>query len=301
MTVWAPALGAILLAGCSTAPEPGTAQGRFDGPSGKPVVVSPLPVTRIVSTMQSATEWLVRLGAESLLVARTDYDHEPALAHLPSIGGGLDASAEAIAKLKPDVVLGWRIGASAALERALRPLGIPVVAVEAGDTAEVFKQLLTLGRLTGRTTRAESLATALRGQLDSLTRSSCQAGTDPESALIVLGTEPPTVAGGGSWMSQLLGAACLRNVFNDVKRPWPIVSLEAIVQRQPHWLIGSRLRGRRSSLSQFRKLAGWQDLAAVRAGRVIEIDADIFSRAGPGLAEWVRALQAQLGTIRARG
>ena len=75
--------------------------------------------------MQSATEWLVLLGEGSRLVARTDYDRQAEFASLPSIGGGLDPSSEAIAALKPDVVIGWRNRASSDLQQVLQPFHIP--------------------------------------------------------------------------------------------------------------------------------------------------------------------------------
>ena len=74
----------------------------FVDPEGRSVTISPLPVHRIVSTMQTATEWLVVLGAGDRLVARTEFDRQPELASLPSIGGGLDPSPEVIAALRPD-------------------------------------------------------------------------------------------------------------------------------------------------------------------------------------------------------
>ena len=114
-----------------------------------------LPVERIVSTMQSATEWLVLLGEEKRLVARTDFDHQPELAALPSIGGGLDPSAEAVAALKPDVVLGWRNRSSVDLEHALLPFHIPVLSFETTDTADVFRNLTRLGILVDRRERAD--------------------------------------------------------------------------------------------------------------------------------------------------
>ena len=46
------------------------------------------PSRRIVSLVPSVTETIAALGAADRLVARTRYDLDPALAHLPSLGGG---------------------------------------------------------------------------------------------------------------------------------------------------------------------------------------------------------------------
>src|ERR1019366_3322515 len=146
---------------------------QFEDAQGHPTPISPLPVHRIVSTMQSATEWLVLLGESQRLVARTDFDHQPELASLPSIGGGLDPSAEAVAALKPDVILGWRNRASADLEQALIPFHIPVLSFETTDTADVFRNLMQLGALVDRRDRADSLANELRRRLVAVRRDAC--------------------------------------------------------------------------------------------------------------------------------
>lgn len=286
------ALLCLLAAGCrDTSPAPAAV--TFEDPQGQPIAVTPLPVDRIVSTLQSATEWLVLLGEADRLVARTDYDRQPALAHLPTLGGGLEVSPEAVAALDPDVVLGWRIRSSVDLAEALAPFGIPVVAVEAADTGEVYRQLAVLGRLVGREERAAALADSLRGELATLRREGCPAGREVESALIVLWSDPPQTTGAGSWMTQLLGVACLRNAFDDLPMAWPPpLSIEAIVARQPRWIITSRGPDRGQRQREMLARAGWRDLDAVRAGRIIELDGDLFARAGPGMADWVRAVIA---------
>lgn len=279
----------LVAAGCAERHAPASAATDFRDPEGRPVVLDTLPVRRIVSTMQSATEWLVLLGAESLLVARTDYDRQPALQTLPSIGGGLDASAEVIAALRPDVVLGWRIRASADLQRALAPFGIAVIEVEASDTAEIFRQLAVLGRLVGRAPRAAALADSVRRELAA---SAARCEGPPASAFVVLSTDPPMTVGQGAWMTELLPAACLASAFADVAMPWPTISLEALTARQPHWIVTSLGAEDGARRAELEALPGWRDLEAVRAGRILEIPGDLLTRAGPTIGDWVRAVDA---------
>jgi ABC-type Fe3+-hydroxamate transport system substrate-binding protein len=290
-------LGLATALGCGT-PEPPPATTTFLGPSGAAVVLHDLPVERIVSVMASATEWLLLLGAESMLVARTEYDRQPELAHLPSLGGGLETSPEVVAALHPDVVLGWRIGASVEMSRALEPFDIPVIAVEATDTAEAFEQLTALARLVGREQRGREVADSLRTTLARLRTGACPVGTEPETAMIQVSAVPPMTAGGATWMSELLGGACLRNAFAELVIPWANISLESVVERQPRWLVTSRAGAPGARLAELRGQVGWRDLDAVREGRVLELDGDTFSRAGPGMAAWVEAVQAELRRVR---
>jgi iron complex transport system substrate-binding protein len=105
----------------------------------------------------------------------------------------------------------------------------------------------------------------------------------------VLGWDPPTVAGPGTFIHELLVAAGARNVFDDAPAKWPQVSLEAMLSRSPHVLIVAS-GGEDGSADITRMLArpGWRDLPAVQAGRVFTVDADEVNRPGPSLILTVR-------------
>ncbi|MEO5800071.1 MAG: helical backbone metal receptor [Gemmatimonadales bacterium] len=282
----------IVLAACS-----GRSNGRtttLQDVEGHPVTISHLPVQRIVSTNAAANEWLVLLGAANTLVARTDYDRQPELAKLPSIGGGMNPSAEGIMALSPEVVVGWRDRSSLDLAHAIAPFKIPVLSFETTDTADALRNLELLGALVGREAKADSLATDLRNGLAAVKRTACDSGTGAgESVFLVLWDDPPQTAGGGTWMTTLLETACLRNVFADLTVPWGQVSIEAITARQPDWILTStgKIPGQR--LAEFKAKAGWRDLRAVQAGRIIEIPGDLFARAGPTMPAAARAIVAE--------
>ena len=59
-------------------------------------------------SIPSATETLIAIGATSEIVGRTRYDTAPEVAALPSVGGGVDPSVEAIVNLQPDLVIAWQ-------------------------------------------------------------------------------------------------------------------------------------------------------------------------------------------------
>ena len=62
------------------------------------------PPLRIVSLIPSVTETILALGAADRLVARSDFDTDPALAHLQSVGQGLTPSLEELTMLQPDAL-----------------------------------------------------------------------------------------------------------------------------------------------------------------------------------------------------
>ena len=67
--------------------------------AGRAHAMGPTP-HRVLSLVPSATEVLLALGAEGLLVGRTDFDTLHVLAQLPSVGGPLSRSLMLLLKIK---------------------------------------------------------------------------------------------------------------------------------------------------------------------------------------------------------
>ncbi|MGH7571276.1 MAG: ABC transporter substrate-binding protein [Gemmatimonadota bacterium] len=249
------------------------------------------PAGRIVSLVPSVTETIVALDLAGRLVARTDYDRGQAVADLPSVGGGLDPSSEALVALEPDLVIAWRSARGGGFRQALRSADIPVYSASIEDTADVFRTFGRLGTLLGVPAVAGRLAQELR---DSLAAVAADRLPDPRpTVLFTLLGSPPRTAGPGTFVAQILDIAGGRLAFPELGERWPEVSLEAIVERQPDVLIVpvDSAMDPRALLSD---RPGWRDLRAVRTGRVKGVDADLFSRPGPRLAEAARELQRAL-------
>ena len=80
-----------------------------------------------------------------------------------------------------------------------------------------------------------------------------------------------------------------RNIFGDTARSWPRVSIEAILQRDPDALVIAHHAPGAPGVPWL-EAPGWRDLRAVRTGRVLMVDGDLFNRPGPRVAEAVRHL-----------
>jgi len=298
------ALGAGLLAaaaaGCADRPA-----ARADTPAagitvtddgGRPVHLAG-PARRVISLIPSATETVVALGATDRIVGRTRYDVAPEVAALPSVGGGLDPSIEAIVALHPDLVLGWENDKRQEVRQKLAALGVPVFALRTEDTVDVFRNLATIGRLTGRDSAARAIAATVRRDFDAVRRS--VAGRPRPRVFYVVFNDPPMTAGPHTFVAQLIGLAGGESVFPDVQQLWPTVSMEEIVRRAPDLVIvprGTRSRGEApgTALAELRARGGWRDVGAVKAGHVVTVDENLVNRPGPHLGEAARALRAVL-------
>ncbi len=243
---------------------------------------------RIVSLIPSATATIVALGAGDRLVARSDYDVDPALANLPSIGQGLTPSLEQLTLLAPDLVIAWPDNPSRSVISRLGELGVEIYAPEAQTLADVRRTTVELGRRLGRAAAADSLIASIDAQLADVV--AAVAGRDRPSVFYVVWYQPPTTTGSGTYISELIEIAGGRNSFADAPGHWPQVSLEEVVRRQPDIILFATTAEDIPLLEQLAKAPGWRELAAVREGRVVRVDANLFNRPGPGVAEAARRL-----------
>jgi iron complex transport system substrate-binding protein len=246
------------------------------------------PATRIVSLVPSATETIIALGATNRIVGRTRYDVALEVASLPSVGGSVDASIESIIALHPDLVVGWGKDIQQGVRERLASVNVPVFAMRAEDTSDVFRGISNLGRLLGRDSAATSLATSIRATIDSVRVA--VANAPPRDVMFVIYPDPAMTAGRHTFIDELIGVAGGRSVFRDLPDRWPTVSMEEIVRRQPDLLIVSQADST-SALAQFRGRPGWRELPAVRGGRIATVSADLTQRPGARIGEAARALQ----------
>jgi iron complex transport system substrate-binding protein len=246
------------------------------------------PAQRIISLIPSATETLVALGAVPQIVGRTRYDVAPEVSKLPSVGGGVDPSIEAIVSLHPDLVVVWESDKRQALRERLLAVGVPVFILRTQDTSDVFRGLARLGRLTGHDSVATRLAKSIRDTLQAVQRS--VAGMPNPSVFYVVYNDPPMTAGAQTFIGQLIGLAGGHSIFADLDKLWPTVSMEEIVRRDPDVVIVPIGEFKTNALERFRGLPGWRDLRAVRAGNVVTVPANLSERPGPAIGAAARAL-----------
>jgi iron complex transport system substrate-binding protein len=237
------------------------------------------PAQRVVSLVPSATEIVAALGATPQLVGRTRYDREPALASVASVGGGIDPDLEQLTALRPDLVLLWEGTHGAAARSAIAARGIATYATPIRDTASVFSATAALGHLLGRDSAATALAARMHDELAAVRQS--VAGKPTPTVLFAIWGDPPMTIGPHTFIAELIHVAGGRNAFDDATTDWPQVAMEEIVARAPAVILLSVGEDQRGGAERLMAAPGWRDLPAVRAGRVVEVPADLTNRPGP--------------------
>jgi iron complex transport system substrate-binding protein len=110
--------------------------------------------------------------------------------------------------------------------------------------------------------------------------------------MYVVFNDPPMTAGPDTFIGQLISVAGGRSVFEDVRPLWPNVPMEEVVRRRPDLVVLPVGEFRSNAVSTLRQRAGWRDVAAVRAGHIVTVPANLLSRPGPNLGAAARALRS---------
>jgi len=81
-----------------------------------------------------------------------------------------------------------------------------------------------------------------------------------------------------------------RNIFSDSSDPYPIISSELAIERDPEIIVIST--GYMSGLAreEISQRAGWDRISAVKNRRIYEMDENILTRPGPRIVDGLEAL-----------
>ena len=255
------------------------------------------PPQRIVSMLPSLTETAWVLGVGSRLVGVDRYSNWPAeVAKLPHLGGLDDAQIEAIAALKPDVILAST--SSRAMER-LEALGFTVVRLKSESHADVRRTLDLVARLLGNADDGARVWAGLMREIDA-------AGTRVPGTLrgqrvyFEIGGGP-YAAGTTSFIGETLARLGMGNIVPPELGPFPKLNPEFVVRAKPDLIMGVQ-REQAALVAR----PGWNALPAVRDRRLCGFETaqyEMLIRPGPRMGEAAGLLAdclARLGPTSSR-
>ncbi len=246
---------------------------------------------RIVSLAPGHTETLYALGLGDRVVGVTTYCNYPAeAAEKTQVGEFAEIDLEVVVGLDPDLVLASTLQMVDVVP-ALQDHGIAVVVATPESVLEVLTTIDLIGQITGRQGTAQALVAALTERIEAVQ----QAVQDAPRPTVFweLGAELYTV-GPGSFVDDLITMAGGENVAADADSPWPQLSVEAIILKDPQVIVLAD-HNYGETAEMLKERPGWAEIDAVKQGRVIEItNDDIVSRPGPRVVEGLEFLAQAL-------
>ncbi len=252
------------------------------------------PAQRVVSLAPANTEILFAIGAGGQVVGRDETSDYPAEAQaLPTIGGYNGFNLEAIVALHPDLVLAGGIN-TPELVASLEQLGLTVYFLPNPATLEeMFTNLATVGRLTGRETETTALTDSLRGRVAVVDEKIKPISYGPtvyyELDANTANPSSPYTAGPGTFVDLLITRAGGINIGAKLTGQWTTISLEVLLVDNPNIIIlGDAAYGETPAKVSAR--SGWAPLIAIQTGQIFGFDDNLVSRPGPRLVDGLEAL-----------
>ncbi len=250
------------------------------------------PPQRIISMAPSNTEMLFAIGAGSQLIGRDDVsDYPPEALEIESIGSTYgELNTEAILALNPDLILAADLTPPEQIE-TLENLDLVVFQVRnPAKFSDLFEILGDLGRMTGHTQEADTLAAQLRERTEKVSSTVADADRVPVF-YEVDGSDPaaPWTTGSATFQDVLIQMAGGENVASALEG-WGQLSIEEIVTRDPHVIFYAAGPWVPTTIESLSARAGWSDIRAVVDGNVVAIDTNWVDRPGPRLVDALEAM-----------
>ncbi|MDO5738351.1 MAG: ABC transporter substrate-binding protein [Eubacteriales bacterium] len=248
----------------------------------------PAVVERVVSLGPNMTEAVFALGCGDRLVGRTDYcDYPEEVSEIESIGTLMEPNLEKIIELKPDVVLASTHVAEEFVQK-LDEVGIPCLFLYEEHELDGLKEMFfALGKIFDKNEEAAKLTADVMSRIEYVEELTDEAEEPTVYYVVGFGEGGDYTAGGDTFINDLLESAGLKNIAEDVEG-WSF-SAEKLIELDPDYIL---LPAWADGL--FQEQEPYKNLTAVKEGRVIIVDANIFSRQGPRVADAVEFLFEQL-------
>ncbi len=245
--------------------------------------------TRIVSLTPSATSLLVALDKVQFLVGRDAYSVIPKeILSLPVVGDFMTPNIEAIAALKPSLVLLDQSQQSA--EDALKTLSIPTLSLRMHQLSDVRKGLIEVGKSLGVRAKADEWIAKMDAKISSIRKIGSARNYSPK-VLILIDRAPDALrglisVGPNTYIDELLGIVGATNVMGASPVPYPQISAEQIMRSKPDIIIDlSKSKGGKSA---FQSIA---EVPAVANDRVFLVESRDLLSPSPRLAEALEQMQ----------
>ena len=230
---------------------------------------------RVVCLSPSLTETVYALGLGAIVVGVTDFtNYPPDVKTKPSVGGLTDASLEKIISLHPDLVLSMAELNRQETVEALDRVGIPVFVVDPQGLQGILTSIQHVGDALNHSGDAARLLKHLEEQCAAV--AARVKGLARVKVLVVIWYDPLISAGSKSFITDVIAAAGAQSATADIPQAWPQISLEEVLRRAPDFILLVRGVHGGITVEELKAHAGWDQLAAIREGRVIYMGERLF-------------------------
>jgi len=252
---------------------------------GNTIIIQEEPMA-IVSFSPEITETLFALGKGPQVIGRSSYcDYPSEVAQVKDMGSLFDFSLETVLEVKPDLVFLSSM-VSEDIYKSLVDNGIVVAVFDTDQTLLSTKTLIeTIGNIVNKKSEALQVTNSIQAALDDIaTRAKDREKKSVYYAVSV--GEYTSAATGDTFIGDIINAIGATNAAED-GTDW-MYTVEQLVEKDPDFVICSQLWDTKATILS---LDGYKDLTAVKEGRLMEVDENLFSRQGPRVVDALYTLE----------
>ncbi|MFA6011730.1 MAG: ABC transporter substrate-binding protein [Desulfobacteraceae bacterium] len=268
-----------------------------------------MPVKKVVAMNSDVVEMMRAMNAEDRLTGVfseivRERKFWGSLADKPKVGSWREADMEALAKIRPDLVIAYERNPGPELEKRLKPMGIQVLRLNFYKLKTMNREIRDLGRILGVEARAAELCAWYGGYFDLIEKRLKTVKKIP--SVYVESYSDYHAAGPGSGGAEMCVMAGGRNLASEFSIAYPEVNPEWVVTRNPaiiikaaSWTNGYEKNGAEYLNQVKRKIMSrpaWAGISAVKSGRVHVMDSSIWTgpRAVVGVCHLARFFHPDL-------
>lgn len=244
---------------------------------GREVTLAAKP-QRIVSLRPSLTEILFALDEGERVVGVTDWCNYPTAAQQrEKVGGIFNLNTESILALEPDLIVTGNSDTLAETLSFLEGTGIPYLVVDPQSLAEIEESITKIAEAIGSPAKGEAVVAEVQsGRAAMAEKVVAVAEADRPSVFVMIDTESLFTVGDGVFLAEVIAGAGGRNIAAGLGSGYFEMSEEKLFELDPEVIVAT-FPMREKLLAR----ETWQNLQAVKSGRVYDLDGDLVSRPGP--------------------
>ncbi|EKG85218.1 periplasmic binding family protein [Vibrio paracholerae HE-16] len=239
-------------------------------------MAKPFPAERIISLAPHATEIAYAAGLGDKLVAVSEYsDYPPQALELERVANHQTINIEKILTLKPDLIIAWPAGNPPRELAKLRQLGFTIYDSQTKTLDEIADNIEALSHYSANPEVGQKAAHDFRQRLQDLRTQ--YASNQPIRYFYQLSEKPIITLAQGHWPSEVFSLCGGVNIFADSEVPYPQVSIEQVLVKQPQVIFTSE-----HAIANGHMWRAWQaELSAVQNNQVWALNADWLNRPTP--------------------
>ncbi|NHI94966.1 MAG: hypothetical protein EAX96_20925 [Candidatus Lokiarchaeota archaeon] len=242
-------------------------------------VIVPYHPNRIISLAPSITEILYALEVDDRLVGVTSYCNYPEdVVNKTIIGGFHSINLEIIISLNPDLIIAANWNAETVMQ--IEQLGFPIVIILADTLNKTIDNIGLIGNLTNSETKASEIMETMYTDMETIMNKTNKINQTNKFKCYFEVWETPKVAGGSSFLNDMINKAGAINIFGTIALEWPIVSHEWIIASNPEAIFITEHASPHYS-QDVSSRTGYDTVNACIENRVFQCYDDIYLRQGP--------------------